>query len=102
MPLGISRLDRTIGGGAPTGSVVLPAVESGAGAREFCYTSAAMNGLVGADPELFDRYYGDLEPETTVLEAVHYVPFTDERSAREPALTRRGSSEVVSFCVPSS
>ncbi|MBZ6495870.1 RAD55 family ATPase [Natrinema longum] len=81
MPLGISRLDRMIGGGAPTGSVVLLAGEPGAGAREFCYTSAAMTGLIGADPELFDLYYGDLEPGTTVPDDVHYVSFTDERSA---------------------
>ncbi|WP_408958547.1 RAD55 family ATPase [Natrinema sp. 74] len=81
MPLGISRLDRMIGGGAPAGSVVLLAGESGAGAREFCYTSAAMNGLREADPELFDLYYGDLEPGVTVPEAVHYVSFTDEREA---------------------
>ncbi|MFB1062500.1 RAD55 family ATPase [Natrinema sp. H-ect4] len=102
MPLGISRLDRTIGGGAPTGSVVLLAGESGAGAREFCYTSAAMNGLVDADPELFDLYYGDLEPETTVPEAVHYVSFTDERSAivsemefvMDEELVRAGTDDV--------
>jgi KaiC/GvpD/RAD55 family RecA-like ATPase len=81
MPLGISRLDRIIGGGAPAGSVVLLAGDSGAGAREFCYTSAVMNGLVNADPDLFDLYYGDLEPGTTLPEDVHYVSFTDERSA---------------------
>jgi KaiC/GvpD/RAD55 family RecA-like ATPase len=70
-----------VGGGAPAGSVVLLAGESGAGAREFCYTSAAMNGLVDADPDLFDLYYGDLESGVTVPDAVHYVSFTDERSA---------------------
>ncbi|QLG48312.1 RAD55 family ATPase [Natrinema halophilum] len=81
MPLGISRFDRTIGGGAPAGSVVLLAGESGAGAREFCYTSAAMNGLVKVDPDMFDLYYGDLEQGVTVPESIHYVSFTDERSA---------------------
>ncbi|MDS0477751.1 HTR-like protein [Natrinema sp. 1APR25-10V2] len=81
MPLGVSRLDRMIGGGAPAGSVVLLAGESGAGAREFCYTSAAMNGLLETDPDLFELYYGDLEPGVTVPEAVHYVSFTDEREA---------------------
>ncbi|QSW99075.1 RAD55 family ATPase [Haloterrigena alkaliphila] len=81
LPLGISRLDRMIGGGAPAGSVVLLAGEAGAGAREFCYTSAAMNGLAGSDPDQFDRYYGDLESGTTLPDAVHYVSFTDERDA---------------------
>ncbi|OAQ52561.1 hypothetical protein HTG_13130 [Natrinema mahii] len=81
MPLGVSRLDRMIGGGAPAGSVVLLAGESGAGAREFCYTSAVMNGLVEAAPDLFDLYYGDLASDVTLPEAVHYVSFTDEPSA---------------------
>ncbi|MFC4542149.1 RAD55 family ATPase [Halosolutus amylolyticus] len=81
MPLGVSRLDRTIGGGAPAGSVVLLAGESGAGAREFCYTCAAMNGLARSDPEQFDLYYGDLGDRATLPEEVHYVSFTDERDA---------------------
>ena len=102
MPLGISRLDQMIGGGAPAGSVVLLAGESGAGAREFCYTSAAMNSLVDADPELFDLYYGDLEPGGTVPEAVYYVSFTDERRAvvdemsfvMDDDLVRAGTDDV--------
>ncbi|RQG97729.1 RAD55 family ATPase [Natrarchaeobius chitinivorans] len=81
IPLGISRLDQLIGGGAPTGSVVLLAGESGAGAREFCYTSTVMNGLATTDSDLFDLHYGDLEPETTAPNAVHYVSFTDGREA---------------------
>ncbi|WP_436343947.1 RAD55 family ATPase [Natronorubrum sp. FCH18a] len=81
LPFGVSRLDRTIGGGAPAGSVVLIAGEAGAGAREFCYTAAAMNGLVRADPGQFERYYGDLEAEATLPDDVHYVSFTDERGA---------------------
>ncbi len=61
MPLGVSRLDRLIGGGAPTGSVVLAAGDSGAGAREFCYTSAVMNGLAIQEADQFDLHYGSLE-----------------------------------------
>ncbi|WP_440771322.1 RAD55 family ATPase [Natronorubrum sp. DTA28] len=81
LPFGVSRLDRMIGGGVPAGSVVLLAGEAGAGAREFCYTATAMNGLARADPDRFERYYGDLEAETTLPDAVHYVSFTDERGA---------------------
>ncbi|ADB60991.1 hypothetical protein Htur_2108 [Haloterrigena turkmenica DSM 5511] len=81
LPLGISRLDRMIGGGAPAGSVVLLAGEAGAGAREFAYTSAVLNGLAGAAPDEFDRYYGDLESGTEPPDAVHYISFTDERAA---------------------
>ena len=65
MPLGISRLDRMIGGGAPAGSVVLLAGESGAGAREFCYTSAAMNGLVETDADLRAAGWADPAADVT-------------------------------------
>ncbi|MFC3958611.1 RAD55 family ATPase [Halovivax cerinus] len=78
IPFGISRLDAMIGGGAPAGSVVLLAGESGAGAREFCYTSAAMNGLATADEAGFELYYGDLAAGASLPDAVHYVTFTDE------------------------
>lgn len=76
IPFGISRLDRRIGGGAPPGSVVLLAGEAGAGAREFCYTSAVMNGLGDADRELFDLHYGDLYGSASLPEEVHYLSFT--------------------------
>ncbi|SFC36714.1 RecA-superfamily ATPase, KaiC/GvpD/RAD55 family [Halobiforma haloterrestris] len=83
LPLGISRLDRIIGGGAPAGSVVLLAGESGAGAREFCYTSALMNGLARVGSDRFDLHYGALEEGTRLPEEIHYVSFTDERDAVE-------------------
>ena len=84
IPFGIRRLDTTVGGGAPAGSVVLLSGEAGAGAREFTYTSAVMNGLVGSDPDLFDLYYGSLEPEAEEPREVHYVSFTtDERQVRD-------------------
>ncbi len=74
--MGISRLDSMIGGGAPPGSVVLLAGEVGAGAREFVYTSIAMNGLAQSDAELFDLYYGSLHSNATVPRDIHYVSFT--------------------------
>ena len=84
IPFGIRRLDTTVGGGAPAGSVVLLSGEAGAGAREFTYTSAVMNGLVWSDPDLFDLYYGSLEPEAEGPDEVHYVSFTtDERQLRD-------------------
>ncbi|MCQ4333171.1 HTR-like protein [Natronomonas sp. F2-12] len=89
IPFGIRRLDTTIGGGAPPGSVVLLSGEAGAGAREFMYTAALMNGLTEADPDLFDLYYGDLDEATAVPEAVHYISFTarKEQLRDEMALT---------------
>ncbi|MEZ3117071.1 RAD55 family ATPase [Halobaculum sp. MBLA0147] len=73
LPFGVARLDSVLGGGAPPGNSVLIAGESGAGGREFAYTSAAMNALAVSDPELFDLYYGDLEEETEPPEGVHYL-----------------------------
>jgi KaiC/GvpD/RAD55 family RecA-like ATPase len=73
IPFGVGGLDARIGGGAPAGSVVLLVGDAGAGAREFLYTSAVINGLARTDEELFDLYYGDLEPAATLPEEVHYV-----------------------------
>ena len=89
IPFGIRRLDTTIGGGAPPGSVVLLSGEAGAGAREFMYTAALMNGLTEADPDLFDLYYGDLGEGAAVPEAVHYISFTarEKQLREEMALT---------------
>jgi KaiC/GvpD/RAD55 family RecA-like ATPase len=84
IPFGIRRLDSTIGGGAPAGSVVLVSGEAGAGAREFLYTSAVMNGLVEGDPDLFDLYYGSVDAAAAAPSEVHYLSFTsDERQVRE-------------------
>lgn len=81
IPFGVSRLDSMIDGGAPRGSVVLLAGELGAGAREFMYTAAAMNGLAMNDEELFDLYYGSLESKATLPDDVHYVTFTSDRKS---------------------
>jgi len=80
LPFGVDRLDGLIDGGAPRGSVVLLAGEAGAGAREFMYTSAVMNGLARADEDLFDLHYGDLPAGARLPEAVHYVSFTASES----------------------
>ena len=89
LPLGVGRLDRLLDGGAPSGSVVLLAEESGAGAREFLYTSAAMNALSHADPELFSLHYGELDPDVSVPPEVHYLSLTEgpESLRRELAFT---------------
>ena len=76
IPFGIARLDSRIGGGAPGGSVVLLSGEGGAGAREFLYTSAVMNGLEQADQDLFSLHYGDTSAAATAPESIHYLSFT--------------------------
>jgi KaiC/GvpD/RAD55 family RecA-like ATPase len=85
----VSRLDDIIGGGAPAGSVVLLSGESGAGAREFLFTSATMNALGHGDPDLFELHYGDLRDGATLPPEIHYVSFTadEEYLRREMAFT---------------
>jgi KaiC/GvpD/RAD55 family RecA-like ATPase len=84
IPFGVPRLDSILGGGAPPGNVVLLAGESGAGAREFLYTSVTMNALAKADEDLFDLHYGTLDDDASPPPAIHYVSFT----AGEPYLRR--------------
>lgn len=78
IPFGIEQLDTTIGGGAPRGSVVLLSGEAGAGAREFMYTTAVMNGLAQRGHDLFELHYGDLAPNAYLPDEIHYLSFTSE------------------------
>lgn len=95
LPLGVGRLDRLLGGGAPPGSVVLLAGESGAGAREFMYTSAAMNALSHADPDLFSLYYGDLDPDASVPPEIHYLSLTEGAESLRRELAYTMTEEIV-------
>lgn len=104
IPFGIARLDSRIGGGAPSGSVVLLSGESGAGAREFLHTSAVMNGLDQAAPDLFSLHYGERSGEASPPDSIHYLSYTaDEGELRsEIAYTMdeelvESGLEVVSF-----
>ncbi len=76
LPFGISRLDNTVGGGAPRGTVVLLAGEAGAGAREFMFTTAVMNGLAQQGDDLFDLHYGKIADKTSLPDDIHYISFT--------------------------
>lgn len=78
IPFGITRLDNTIDGGAPQGSVVLLSGEAGSGAREFMYTTAVMNGLGKRQDDLFDLHYGELASNSTLPDEIHYISFTSE------------------------
>ena len=83
IPFGIHRLDTTLGGGAPRGSVVLLAGEAGAGAREFMYTAAVMNGTAYADQSLFDLHYGRQPSNAVLPDEIHYLSFTESQSQFE-------------------
>ncbi|NUE03518.1 HTR-like protein [Halorubraceae archaeon YAN] len=95
MPFGISRLDSTLGGGAPVGNVVLLAGESGAGAREFLHTSAVMNALAQADEELFKLYYDEVGENTVFPEEIHYLSITSHRDAIERELEYTLAEEII-------
>lgn len=79
IPFGIQRLDSTIDGGAPRGSVVLLSGEAGAGAREFMYTTAIMNGLAKNEDDLFDLHYGDVASNAALPDSIHYISFTHDK-----------------------
>lgn len=95
IPFGVSRLDGRIGGGAPEGSVVLLSGEAGAGAREFVYTSAVLNGLQTADADLFDLHYGDLQGDAVTPEDIHYVSFTADEAELRREISFTMDEEIV-------
>jgi archaellum biogenesis ATPase FlaH len=99
IPFGVSRLDSIIGGGVPAGNVVLLVGEAGAGAREFLYTSAAMNALAHADADLFDLHYGDLASDVRVPDEVHYLSFTADRAYLEREMAYTMDDEIVDAAV---
>ena len=95
IPFGIDRLDSRVGGGAPSGSVVLLAGESGAGAREFLHTSAVMNGLQATAPDLFELHYGDLYRDVTPPAEIHYISFTADETELRNEITFTLDDELV-------
>jgi len=101
IPFGIRRLDTTIGGGAPSGSVVLLSGEAGAGAREFVYTAALMNGLVESDPDLFELYYGSLPDGTNPPPEVHYVSFTSRKRQLRREMSLAMDEDIVDAAIGS-
>lgn len=99
IPFGIERFDSLIGGGAPPGNVVLLAGESGAGAREFMYTSTVMNALWHADDDLFDLYYGDLLSGARPPPEIHYVSFTADTEYLKREMTFTMDEEIVDAAI---
>jgi KaiC/GvpD/RAD55 family RecA-like ATPase len=99
LPFGVARLDSVLGGGSPPGNSILVAGESGAGGREFAYTSAAMNALASADSEMFDLYYGELEDNAESPDEVHYLSFSTGRGYVERELRYVMSDEIVDAAI---
>jgi archaellum biogenesis ATPase FlaH len=94
LPFGIKRLDSTFGGGAPRGSVILLSGEAGAGAREFMFTTAVMNGLARTDHDLFDLHYGDVHENATLADEIHYVSFTAEEDQLRSEISMTMDDEI--------
>jgi KaiC/GvpD/RAD55 family RecA-like ATPase len=96
IPFGVRQLDTTIKGGAPTGSVVLVSGEAGAGAREFVYTSALINGLaVSGNDDLYDLYYGSSTADAIDPEEVHYLSFTASKTDLADEMRLAMDDEIV-------
>ena len=100
IPFGVSRFDRVVGGGAPPGSLVLLSGESGAGAREFMYTSAVMNALAHADADQFSLHYGDLAYDAEVPPEVHYLSFTADADRLRREIGFAIADDVVDAAAP--
>lgn len=99
LPFGVGRLDSLLDGGSPSGSVVLLSEESGAGAREFLYTSAAMNALAHVDTDLFSLYYGDLAETTQLPPEIHYLSLTEGRKSIRREMEYTMTHEIVDGAV---
>jgi archaellum biogenesis ATPase FlaH len=99
IPFGISRLDSLIGGGAPPGSVVLLASQSGAGGRELLYTSAVMNAIVGVDDDLFELHYGELAERASPPSEIHYLSFTTDEAYLARQMRHTMDNELVDAAV---
>lgn len=97
IPFGVSQFDSLIGGGSPPGSVVLLAGDAGAGAREFAYTSATINALVDADPDLFELHYGSVDSRSSFPDEIHYVSFTANEAEIVGELTHTIDESLVSL-----
>lgn len=100
IPFGVSQLDSLIGGGAPPGNVVMLTGESGAGAREFLYTTAVMNALRHRDRELFDLHYGEVHPDAEIPEEIHYLSFTADESYLRREMSYTMDEEIVEAAAP--
>jgi archaellum biogenesis ATPase FlaH len=100
IPFGIRRLDSLIDGGAPAGSTVLLVGEPGAGAREFLYTCAAMNGVAKRDSDLFDLHYGELHEDASLPPEIHYISFTDSADFIRGEMAETMDDDIVDAAVP--
>jgi KaiC/GvpD/RAD55 family RecA-like ATPase len=81
IPTGVSDFDAIVNGGLPSGSTVLLLGDVGAGAQEYCYTSAAKLAIVRKHPNLKKYFLGSTCDVRFLPEKICYVTFS--RSSRD-------------------
>ncbi|MEW5747298.1 MAG: recombinase RecA [Candidatus Thermoplasmatota archaeon] len=79
IPTGVADFDSIIGGGLPTGSVVLLLGDVGGGGLEFALTSAAKIGIVKEFPETRSFMLGHAGKAGILPEKLSYIAFSRSR-----------------------
>ncbi len=79
IPTGVADFDSIIGGGLPTGSVVLLLGDVGGGGLEFALTSAAKIGIVKEFPETRSFMLGHAGKAGILPETISYIAFSRSR-----------------------
>jgi len=80
IPTGVADFDSIVGGGLPTGSVVLLLGDVGGGGLEFALTSAAKIGIVKEFPETKAFMLGHAGKDGLLPERLSYVTFSRSRN----------------------
>jgi len=79
IPTGVADFDSILGGGLPTGSVVLLLGDVGGGGHEFALTSAAKIGIVKEFPETRSFMLGHAGKDGILPEKMSYIAFSRSR-----------------------
>lgn len=79
IPTGVADFDSILGGGLPTGSVVLLLGDVGGGGLEFALTSAAKIGIVKEFPETRSFMLGHAGKDGILPEKLSYIAFSRSR-----------------------
>lgn len=76
IPTGVPDLDMIVGGGFPSGSVVLLLGGVGAGQQEYAYTSAAKIAIATENPHLRNYFLGQYCDDGILPKKICYVTFS--------------------------
>jgi len=76
IPTGVADLDGIVGGGFPSGSLVLLSGDVGAGMHEYAYTGLAKIAIVRENPRLRGYFLGEVCNSSVLPEKICYVTFS--------------------------